>query len=301
MEVGKSVRVFLDKHGFALYLLIPGVIYSVFFLIIIIFSLLQLSFTDQMSAMEKFPSLVNYSSIFASKEFWQSLWRTVIFVSIGTPLQLFAGLCLAILVHKNFAGRGIVRSIFLLPIAIPAMVTAVIVSYMLFCFPFGHVNDLLLGKLFLPQLVSEPVNWQKSPELSLALPIIAKVWRDMPISMLILLAGLQSISSDQYEAARTMGADALQRFFYLTIPLLIPAISTVLILRSIEMWKEFIFPFIIAPSYPILGVLIEYAYNQEKNVAKAAALSLILAFLIGAFASMITFTLKKMQNYLVKV
>jgi len=300
MEIYNSVRSFLSKHGFALYLLIPGVIYSVFFLIIIVFSLVQLSFTDQMSAMEKFPSLVNYFSIFSSEDFWQSLWRTIIFVFIGTPLQLFAGLFLALLVHRKFVGRGIVRSIFLLPIAIPAMVTAVIISYMLFCYPFGHVNDLLLGRLFLPQIVPEPINWQRSPEMSLALPIFAKVWRDMPISMLILLAGLQAIGKDQYEAAKTIGANAVQRFFYITIPLLMPAISTVLILRSIEMWKEFIFPFIIAPTYPILGVLIEYAYNQEKNVAKAAALSLILAFLIGLFAVLITFILKKAQNYLVK-
>lgn len=300
MLIATSIKSFLNKHGFALCLLIPGVIYSVFFLLTIIFSLLQLSLTDQVSAIEQFPSLVNFTAIFSSKDFWLSLWRTIIFVVVGTPLQLFAGLWLAMLVHKKFAGRGIVRSVFLLPIAIPGMVTAIIVSYMLFCFPWGHVNDLLFGRLFLPQIVSEPVNWSRSPTLSLMLAVFAKVWRDMPISMLILLAGLQSIGADQYEAASTMGANAVQRFFYITVPLLIPAISTVLILRSIEMWKEFLFPFIIAPTFPILGVLIEYTYNQERNAAKAAALSIILALLIGAFTLLITYILKKARLHLVK-
>ena len=198
-------------------------------------------------------------------------------------------------------GRGIVRSIFLLPIAIPSIVTAVIAAFMLFSYPFGHINDLLLGKLFMPQMVSEPINWYTSPTTALGLSLFAKVWRDMPISMLILLAGLQSISRDQYEAAQTMGASALQQFAFITIPLLVPAISTVLVLRSIEVWKEFLFPFIIAPTYPILGVLIDYFYHEQRSPGKAAALSIILLILISAFTWMISKLLKNVQAQLVKV
>ena len=292
-----EIKTFWVKHGFAIYLLLPALIYTAFFTVIIVFSLVQLSLTDMAGS---FPSLANYAAILDSSDFWVSLKRTIIFVLIGTPFQLFAGLGLALLINREFVGRGIVRSIFLLPIAIPGLVTAVIVAYMLFSFPFGHVNDLLLGKLFLPRLVERPINWYTSPVLALGLALCAKVWRDMPISMLILLAGLQSIGRDQYEAARTMGASAIQQFSYITIPLLVPAISTVLVLRSIEIWKEFIFPFIIAPTYPILGVLIDYFYHEQQNTAKAAALALILLVLIAAFSWIISYILSKVQAYLVK-
>ena len=294
-----AVKTFWAKHGFAISLLLPALIYTAFFTIIIVFSLVQLSLTDATAA--SFPSLTNYASILKSADFWMALKRTIVFVLVGTPLQLVAGLVLALIINREFVGRGLVRSVFLLPIAIPGVVTAIIVAYMLFSFPFGHINDLLLGKLFLPRMIAKPINWYTSSTLALGLAMLAKVWRDMPISMLILLAGLQSIGKDQYEAATTMGANAVQQFSYITVPLLVPAISTVLVLRSIEIWKEFIFPFIIAPSFPILGVLIDYFYHEQKNTAKAAALALILLLLIAAFSWLISHILRKVQAHLVKV
>jgi ABC-type sugar transport system permease subunit len=231
-----TIKELVVKHGFAITLLTPAFIYTAFFTVIIIFSLLQLSLSGADDG--AFPTLANYSQIIYSSDFWDAFWRTVSFVALGTPLQLAAGLILAVVIHRKFMGRGIVRSIFLLPITIPCIVTAVIAAYMLFSYPFGHINDLLLGKHMLPQMVDKPVNWYTSPTTALGLSLITKVWRDMPISMLILLAGLQSISRDQYEAAQTMGASAVQQFAYITIPLLVPAISTVLVLRSIEVRRR---------------------------------------------------------------
>ncbi len=293
---------FWAKHGFAISLLVPCTIYMLFFLIIIAFYLIQLSLTHRVSLVEEqFPSFQNYITLANSSAFREALGRTAIFVLVGTPLQLLAGLVLAMLINRPFAGRGIVRSVFLLPVAIPALVTATIIAFMLFTFPFGHVNDLLLGRLFLPQLVQEPVKWSASANLALGLALVTKVWRDMPISMLILLAGLQSISADQYEAAESMGASGWQRFWYITIPMLVPAISTVLVLRSIEVWKEFIFPFIIAPVYPILGVMMDHIYHDERNPQLAAAVGLVLVVLILLTRWLLTFTTEKVRAYLVKI
>jgi ABC-type sugar transport system permease subunit len=172
---------------------------------------------------------------------------------------------------------------------------------MLFTYPGGHVNDLLMGKLFLPQSVQEPVKWSASPVLALGLSLFTKVWRDMPISMLILLAGLQSISADQYEAAESMGASGWQRFWYITIPMLVPAISTVLILRSIEVWKEFIFPFIIAPAFPIMGVMMDHVYHNNRNPQLAATIGLTLVLFILLTRWLLTFGTEKVRAYLVKV
>jgi len=293
---------FWARYGFAISLLVPCTIYILFFLLIIAFYLIQLSLTQRVSLVEtQFPSVQNYIEMAASSEFQDAFIRTLAFVIVGTPLQLLAGLVLATIINRPFRGRGIVRSVFLLPVAIPSLVTATIIAYMLFTYPFGHVNDLLLGRLFLPGVVQEPVNWYTSPALALGLALFAQVWRDMPISMLILLAGLQSIPADQYEAAESMGASAWQRFWYITIPMLLPAISTVLILRSIEVWKQFIFPFIIAPTFPLLGVLLDHAYHNLRNPEMAAAIGVALVIFILITRWVLTFGTEKVRAYLVKV
>ena len=222
-------------------------------------------------------------------------------MGVGTPLQLVVGLLLALLIQQSFKGVGMVRSFFMIPIAIPALVTAIIID-LVFSYPFGPINDLLLGRHgFFPQIVNVPINWSGSEPLSLGLAILGKTWRDMPISMLILLAGLQTIEREQYEAAKTMGAKAWQEFKYLTLPLLTPAILTILILRSIENWKEFVFPFILAPAYPLLGVLIERLYHIEQNPALAASVALCLVALIGVTTLIFTLITKMVRKYLVRV
>lgn len=296
----KNLEKFWVKNNFKIFMIAPALVYSLTFAIIVVVYLLKLSLTHISGSISSFPSIVNFLEILKSVEFKESFIRTIIFVLIGTPLQLIAGFYLAMLINKKFKGIGIIRSIFLLPISIPSLVTATIVAYMLFCYPGGHINDFLTGKLFFPQLIKHSINWYTSQTLSLGLAMFTKVWRDMPISMLIILAGLQSITQDQYEAADTMGANASQKFFYITIPLLIPAISTVLILRSIEMWKEFIFPFIISPSYPTIGVLIEYIYHEQRNPYLGATVSVILFISILLFSVLINFLLKKIKNYLIK-
>ncbi len=234
-------------------------------------------------------------------EFKAALWRSFWFMGVGTPLQLVVGLLLALLIQQSFKGVGMIRSLFMIPIAIPALVTAIIID-LLFSYPFGPINDLLLGRHgFFPQIVSLPVNWSGSEFLSLGLAVLGKSWRDMPISMLILLAGLHSIELEQYEAAKTMGAKSWQQFKYLTLPLLTPAILTILILRSIENWKEFVFPFVLAPAYPLLGVLIERLYHVEQNPALAASVALGLVILIALTTLVFTTITKMVRKYLVRV
>ncbi|MEW6042292.1 MAG: ABC transporter permease subunit, partial [Elusimicrobiota bacterium] len=121
---------------------------------------------------------------------------------------------------------------------------------------------------------------------AMGISMLGKVWRDMPISMLILLAGLNSIEHEQYDAAETMGANSFKKFFYITIPSILPAVGTVILMRSIEMWKEFIFPFILAPSFPLLGTYIESLYRW-RHPERAAVISLVLLFcvIISSFLS----------------
>jgi ABC-type sugar transport system permease subunit len=302
-----SLIVNIRKNSFGILILTPALLYLLAFLIIILYQIIILSLTYVAPNLaETFPTVKNFLDLANNKEFIGAFKRTIVFTLIGTPLELIAGMIAAGLIYREFRGRGIIRSLFIIPLAIPGIVTAIIL-FILFDFPFGHINDLLLGRhSFFPKIISYPIPWRSSATFSLGVAMFGKVWRDMPISMLIILSGLQSITRDQYEAAKTMGAGALQQFKYITLPLLIPAISTVLVLRSIEMWKEFIFPFILAGSYPLgsyplLGTLIERAYHEWNSATEAATIGLILLFCIVVFTTFLFYSLSWLRKKLVKI
>jgi len=292
----------IRKNIFGLLILTPALLYLLAFLIIILYQIIVLSITYVAPDLsETYPTVKNFLDLANNEEFIGALKRTIVFTLVGTPLELIAGMIAAGLIFREFKGRGIVRSLFTIPVAIPGIVTAIIL-FILFDFPFGHINDLLLGRhSFFPKIISNPIPWRSTALFSLGVAMFGKIWRDMPISMLIILSGLQSISRDQYEAAETMGAGVLQQFKYITLPLLVPAMSSVLVLRSIEMWKEFIFPYILAGSYPLLGTLIERAYHEWNSATEAATIGLILLFCIIIFTTFLFYSLSWLRKQLVKI
>jgi ABC-type sugar transport system permease subunit len=301
-EIMRGITSFIRRNIFGIIILAPAVLYLLGFLCIILFKVVGLALTQVGPEGELFPTAVHFIELSGNPEFRSAFTRTVLFTLIGTPLELVMGMFAAFLVVETFRGIGVVRSLFILPLAIPTIVTAIIL-YIIFDFPGGHINDILMGRhaLFPFQLISYPVNWRGSGFLALMVSLFGKVWRDMPISMLIILAGLQSIGKDQYEAAATMGAGAFQTFIKITLPLLIPAMSTVLVLRSIELWKEFIFPFILAGSYPLLATLIERAYHEWRNPHEASAIALILLVLIILSTALIFYALRWLRKQLVRI
>lgn len=296
-----SWRFALKKNAFALCAIFPALTYIGMMFFVIVFYVLKLSFTTYSYGQPvDVGTFANYAQVFQNSEVWEALARTFVFVLITTPLQLIAGLIMALLINKAFKGRGLIRSFFLLPLAIPAMVTT---STLLIMFSNGgHMVSLFSGEyVSWLNIMPEGFSFIDSEFWSMFLVVFGKVWRDAPISMLILLAGLQTISQDQYEAATTMGSGGIKNFFYITIPLLMPSISSVLLLRSIEAWKEFVFALTLAPKYPLLGVLIDKFYNQQMNPGTAAVLGLLLILCISVSAAVIKVILNAVQKYLVKV
>lgn len=283
----------IKKNAFLLWSLLPAILFLLGFFAIIIFYLLQLSVTVFDGGQAVDMGLDNFQMLLKSDEFYDAFFRTFIFVVVATPLQLVTGMIIAMLINKEFKGRGIVRSVFLLPMAIPTIVTTAIL--LIIFSKGGHATSLLMGQYSIfPQVMTEEFAFLNNEVTAIGLSIFGKVWRDTPISMLILLSGLQSISSDQYEAGRTMGSTPFQNFIYITLPSMLPAISSVLVLRSIEAWKAFIFPYILAPSFPVLGVLIEKYYIALNNPGVSAAIGIILVMVI----LLSTFVLNKLLKYL---
>jgi ABC-type sugar transport system permease subunit len=278
--------------------LLPATFYLIGFLIIVFLYLATLSLSDP-SAGINFPSLKVFSELAHDRVFIDALINSLLFTIAGIPLELITGLVFALMLYRNFFMRGIVRSFFLIPLAIPAIVTAMLI-YILFDFPGGHVNHLLSGSYPpFPQVIAEPINWRGSGFFAFSISMLGKVWRDLPITMLILLSGLNTIDPELFDAAKTMGASMRVRIAKIVIPLILPSISAVVLLRSVEMWKEFIFPFVLAGRYRLLGTLIDFYYNNVGNSHKAAAVAMVLVacILLSSFILFIVMDLlQKVTN-----
>jgi multiple sugar transport system permease protein len=150
----------------------------------------------------------------------QSLVNTVIFATLVNGGILALGMTLALLLNRPFVGRGLARTLVMLPWVVPTFVAGLIFRYM-FLQQGGLVNRILVDWL---GLINEPITWLVGPNARWAL-IIAAIWRGTPLMFLMLLAGLQVIPTDLYEAAGIDGASPWQRFRYITLPLLKPIIA----------------------------------------------------------------------------
>jgi multiple sugar transport system permease protein len=173
-----------------------------------------------------FSGLKNYERMIGDGRFWQSLWNTIIFTSASVVLELVLGLAIALILHQAFKGRSLVRTAAILPWALPTALIGLAWTW-IFNDQFGVWNDILLRL----GLIHAGVNWLGSPLTAMMAVIAADVWKTTPFISILLLAGLQSISNDLYEAHAIDGAKPWQSFMTITLPLLMPQILIVLLFR----------------------------------------------------------------------
>ena len=295
-----SAFAYLKKNIFYFICVAPAVLLVAAFFVVIITNLITFSFTRYSGGFAMEPTVQNYIDVVNAPEFRQAYVRTLLFTLCVTPLQLIAGLMTASVANRAFRGRGLVRGTFLVPLTLPMLVTAS--SFYILFAKGGIVNSMLMGEYaFLPKILNEPVSFIGTSGGSFILTVLVKVWRDTPASMLILLAGMQTIQKDQYEAAQSVGASGMQKLFYITIPLLMPSISSVLVLRSIEGWKEFVFPLVLSPTYPLLSMIVDRYFTQMKDPGGAAVVGIILVISILLFSQLLKSLLHLINKYLVHV
>jgi multiple sugar transport system permease protein len=175
-----------------------------------------------------------------SHQFWQSFKTTFLFTGISVALELVIGLAMAMAMHQAFRGRGVLRATVLVPWAILTVVTAMTWKT-IFDPDLGFANTVL-RTLHLP---GGHVIWLGQSPYALAVLIFADVWKTAPFMALLLLAGLQVIPEDVYDAAKVDGATAWQRFRRITIPLLMPAILVALIFRTLDSLRIFDLPYVL--------------------------------------------------------
>ncbi|WP_376796310.1 carbohydrate ABC transporter permease [Thermogemmatispora sp.] len=178
----------------------------------------------------------NYVRLFHDEQFWSALRFSLLYSLITVAGQMICGTALALFANRRFAGRWLARAAILFPWAIPTATNSVIWAYM-FNDQYGLINSLLehLG-LMNP---AHPTVWLGSPQLATVLIYVLAVWKANSLVALLVLAGLQSISDEIYEAARVDGASRWQILWRITLPLLSPVLLVTLILRTIESLQAF--------------------------------------------------------------
>src|SRR5690606_1919404 len=177
-----------------------------------------------------------YTDMFADDQFWTSMKNTVIFTVSSVALETILGMVIALVIHSNFRGRGLVRTSMLVPWAIPTVVSSLLWQWM-FHDRYGVINSILKQLRLMPE--DKFLAWNADPSTALGAVVAVDVWKTTPFMALLLLAGLQVIPGDVYEAAYVDGASKWQQFWQMTIPLLKPAILVALIFRTLDAFRVF--------------------------------------------------------------
>lgn len=175
-----------------------------------------------------FVGLEHFRELAQDKAFRGALWNTAYWTVATVTLQLFLGLILALLLDRPFAGRGLVQALVFLPWAVPTFLAGLNWAWL-----FNPVIGILPHWMAALGLIDEPSNILADPSIAMWGPIVAAVWWGIPFFAITLLAALQSIPRDLYEAAAIDGANAMQRFWSITLPYLAPVIAITVLLRTV--------------------------------------------------------------------
>ncbi len=186
---------------------------------------------------------VIYSGLLIDMVWWQAVWNTIYFSFVSIFFETVFGMIIALVLNCSFRGRGLVRAAILIPWAIPTIVSAKLWGWMLND-QFGILNDLFLRI----GVISHPVAWTASADTAMIAVIIVDVWKTTPFMALLLLAGLQMIPREIYEAARVDGVHPVKQFFCLTLPLLRPALIVAIIFRMLDAMRIFDLIYVLTPN-----------------------------------------------------
>ena len=214
-------------------------------------------------------------------DFIQSIGITLVFVVFSVTFELLLALFMALTVNSSFRGRGMMRAVMLIPWAIPTVISARLWELMLKDTSAGIINRVLMDL----GLIVAPQAWLSTVSLQLPAVIMVDVWKTAPFMALLLLAGLQSISRDLYEAASVDGASAVRRFWSITLPLLRPTIAVALVFRTLDALRVFdLFNVLFGRQKLSMATYNYEVLVNNRQDGYASAVSIILFLLISVFA-----------------
>jgi trehalose transport system permease protein len=267
-------RGFFKRHWFEIVLITPLFVYVFGTTLLPVFASILLGFQNPPRG-GGFPTLESYRMVIDNYQFVSAFTNTLVVTFTSVSMELILGLVVAMIMARPFKGRGIFRAIMLLPLGIPVVVAASNMRYIFLS--SGYLNEALMDL----SLLAQPIDWLKDP-LALFTVALSDMWKVTPLVMLILLAGLESIPGELYEAARVDGANAWQRFRGITLPMLRPAITSAVVIRGIDAFRIFAHPMGlgVGRTVPVLSTFGYYEYQRVYYTTSAATSTILLVMIL---------------------
>ncbi|WP_218014828.1 carbohydrate ABC transporter permease [Teichococcus rhizosphaerae] len=217
--------------------------------------------------------------LLADPQWWRAVWRTVWFAAVSVSIEAVLGMVVALALNARFPLRGLVRAAILIPWAIPTIVSARMWAWMLND-QFGVINHALLAI----GAIDAPVAWMADPDLAMWAVVIVDVWKTTPFVALLILAALQMLPADCYEAARVDGIHPIRVFFRVTLPLIRPALVVALVFRALDALRVFDLIYVLTANASGTQSMSVYARQQLvdfQDVGYGSAASTLLFLVIA--------------------
>lgn len=290
-----SPRRVLEREGvFSWLMLLPGVLFLLAFVAYPFFYGIFLSLEERRVAQPgTFVGLANFVNLWHDPVFWRVTQNTFIYTAVTTLLKMVGGLAMALVMNQAFRGRNLARAFLLLPFIVPTVLSTV--AWMWILDPtFSVVNWLLVHA----GVVTRGISWLGNSTLALVSVMIVNTWRGLPFYGITLLAGLQTISPDLYEAAAIDGAGAVQRFRYMTLPILKPVLIIVTMFSVIFTFSDFQLVYVLTGGGPAnaTNLFAIYAFNVAMSAGQlglGAAIALAMLPPLGLLIVALTLYLRR--------
>lgn len=298
MVISPAFRARFSEAALAYCLLLPSLLFLAAFTYWPIVRSIYFSFHDVMLGSDKifFLGLENYERLWTDKLFWKSLGNTVFYTLITIPCAIACALLLAVALDSKLRGMTFYRSAFFYPVMIPS-VAAGMVWVFLYAPGYGPINSALAA-LGLPK-----VEWLYDARWALPAIMFMSIWKYSGYFMLILLAALQLVPRDLYEAAKLDGVSAWHRLIHITIPLISPTLYFVVIIGLLHSYQIFDYVYVMTQGGPAdaTNVLTFYIYQngfQYQDIGYASTLANILLLFVGGLIGLIALVFGRRVHYL---
>jgi multiple sugar transport system permease protein len=287
----------MTDRRFGALLLLPGAALTALLFAYPIFYTLNMSLreVDLFSVGAPFVGLANFRYLIGNPDFWRAFRNGVVYAASTVSLQVGVGVALALLLNLPFAGRSVARGLMLLPYVLPSVASALIWKWI-----YNDILGVLNYGLVWLRLIDQPIGWLARPELAMPAVIAVAVWKNMPFVILVVLARLQTIPPEYYEAAAVDGANAWQRFWRITLPQLRTILLIVVLLRFLWVFNEFDTIWLLTQGGPLnatvtLSILAYTRAFVEFKISQGVAVTVVMMLFL-ALVSVIYFRTYRVEQ-----
>jgi len=290
-----TLRGVLEREGaFSWIMLAPGVAFLLAFVAYPFFYGIWLSLQDRPVARAGvFVGLANFMTLAHDGVFWQVTKNTFVYTAVTTVLKLLGGLAMALVVNQHFRGRSLVRAFLLLPFIVPTILSVVAWMWI-----FDPTYSVINWTLVHSGVIDSGFSWLGNQTLAMVAIIVVNTWRGIPFYGITILAGLQTISPDLYEAAAIDGATVQQRFWHVTLPIIKPILIIVTMFSVIFTFSDFQIVYALTHGGPANAtqVFVTYAFDLAMSggqLGMGAAAALAMLPVLGVMIVLLTLYLRR--------